>query len=210
VLDRIKRDPGLPAANPTTSTWQNPPHRLANIQSRALPETADIVLIGSGITACSIARTLLNSTKSLSRQPRITILEARTLCSGASGRNGGHLRDSPFMYFGYLKGRFGLAAAKKMAAFRGSQIPEILSIAEVEGLHETAEIVMTEGVDIVFEEGKWESTKEEVEDYERLVKEAYENRTSDEEEQEYIRLTNDTFPEILEAEEARQVGPTLF
>ena len=141
-----------------------------------------------------------NSTRSLPRQPRITILEARTLCSGASGRNSGHLRDSPFMYFGYLTERFGLAAAKKMAAFRGSQIPEILSIAEVEGLHEAAEIMMTEGVDIVFEG----------EDYERLVKEAYGNRSSNEEEQEYIRLTNDMFPEILETEEARRVSLTLL
>lgn len=186
MLKRIHLDPGLPVANPSIATWQNPPHRLSEIRSKTLPTEADIVLVGSGITACSIARTLLSSTSSLSKKPRIVVLEARTLCSGASGRNGGHLRDSPFMYFGYLKEKFGHESAKKMAAFRGSHIAEIFQVAKEEGIFDIAEIEETEAVDVVFQEEKWKETKEEVDDYKRTEKA--------------------TYPEVLEEDTAKIVG----
>lgn len=83
----ITADPGLPRPNPTQSFWQMPPHpELSTIQSPELPKETDIVIIGSGITGCSVARALLEE------EPlgpvHVTILEARTLTSGATGRNG--------------------------------------------------------------------------------------------------------------------------
>jgi glycine/D-amino acid oxidase-like deaminating enzyme len=80
-------DPGLPRPNPTESYWQHVPHVLANTQSANLPTDRDFVVIGSGITGLSVAKTLLE------RHPAatVTVLEARTLCSGATGRNGGQM-----------------------------------------------------------------------------------------------------------------------
>lgn len=83
----ITADPGLPRPSPTQSFWQLPPHPgVSNIQSPVLPKGTDIVIIGSGITGCSVARSLLED------EPlgpvHVTILEARTLVSGATGRNG--------------------------------------------------------------------------------------------------------------------------
>ena len=76
----------LPVPSPTQSYWETPPHRLAAYCS-PFPKTADVVIIGSGITGSSVARTLLEHNPSL----KVVIVEARTLCSGATGRNGGQL-----------------------------------------------------------------------------------------------------------------------
>jgi len=165
VLHRIARDPGLPVTNPTKAIWQDPPHPLSNVQSGAFPEQAHVIVIGSGITACAVVHTILSSA---SIKPRITVLEARTLCSGASGRNGGHIRDSPFMYFSDLKERFGLGAAKKMLLFRSGHLKEITRIIEEESLTEV-ELQMVEAVDVICEEEKWASTKEELEDFENYA-----------------------------------------
>jgi glycine/D-amino acid oxidase-like deaminating enzyme len=77
----------LPVPSPTQSYWQTPPHRLASYRS-PFPETADVVIIGSGITGTSIARNLYELNPSLA----LVIIEARQLCSGATGRNGGHCK----------------------------------------------------------------------------------------------------------------------
>ncbi|KAH7009509.1 hypothetical protein EDB80DRAFT_750144 [Ilyonectria destructans] len=74
-----------------------------------LPESRDVVVIGSGITAASVVRTLLQDDKSCS----VTILEAHTLCSGATGRNGGHLITYGGLAFSELK-----AAAGALCPYR--------------------------------------------------------------------------------------------
>lgn len=68
-----------------------------------LLESRDVVVIGSGITAASVVRTLLQDDKSCS----VTIPEAHTLCSGATGRNGGHLITYGGLAFSELKAAFG-------------------------------------------------------------------------------------------------------
>lgn len=82
----LTADPGLPRPDPTRSYWQRVPHPLASVQSPSLQQ-ADVAVIGSGITGLSVSRTLLERDLSA----RVTVLEARTLCSGATGRNGGQL-----------------------------------------------------------------------------------------------------------------------
>jgi ribulose 1,5-bisphosphate synthetase/thiazole synthase len=75
----------IPTPIPSQSYWQNKPHRLATHRS-PFPATADVVIIGSGITGVSIARTLFEEAPNLD----IALLDARELCNGATGRNGGH------------------------------------------------------------------------------------------------------------------------
>ena len=58
-----------------------------------LPESSDIVIIGAGYAGISAAYHLVNSHLDDSASKKsITILEARGVCTGATGRNGGHLR----------------------------------------------------------------------------------------------------------------------
>ncbi|KAL3457138.1 FAD dependent oxidoreductase [Aspergillus heterothallicus] len=83
----IQQDPGLPRDNPTTSFWQTPSHKLSSIQSAVLPTAADIAVIGSGITGASVVKTILETHDTA----KVVVFEARTVCSGATGRNGGQL-----------------------------------------------------------------------------------------------------------------------
>lgn len=106
-------DPGLPRSNPTQSYWQNVPHALANTQSPELPSERDYVIIGSGITGLSVAKTLLE------RHPTatVTVLEARTLCSGATGRNGGQMAANVGEEYMRLVRVHGPKTAGKIASF---------------------------------------------------------------------------------------------
>jgi len=101
----------LPRANPTISYWQDPPDAdLADyLSADTVPETADVVIIGSGITGGAIAWNLLQQDGTSSeeggkgaKQDRVVMLEARQACSGATGRNGeillfSTLLPSPFL-----------------------------------------------------------------------------------------------------------------
>lgn len=80
----------FPRDNPTISYWQDPPDEIADLRSTAeLPQDADIVIIGSGISGACIAYNIL----ARSPNTKVVILEARQACSGASGRNGTYTRN---------------------------------------------------------------------------------------------------------------------
>ncbi|MCJ1247663.1 hypothetical protein MMC30_004878 [Trapelia coarctata] len=77
----------LPSPHPTSSFWHNEPSPflLHHRTTPQLPETADVVVIGSGISGAFAAMKLLE-------EPglKVIMLEAREACWGATGRNGGH------------------------------------------------------------------------------------------------------------------------
>jgi hypothetical protein len=92
LMKRIRSSPGLPISNPSISYWSIPPSpisRHGTDPGSVLPEYADVVIIGSGITGTSFARTLLdhNADHGNQGQPlQVVMLEARDTCSGATGR----------------------------------------------------------------------------------------------------------------------------
>ncbi|KAI4214558.1 MAG: hypothetical protein LQ351_002975 [Letrouitia transgressa] len=85
-------DAQLPCPYPSASFWQSEPDvfLLNHRTTSELPSSADIVIIGSGLTGVSVARYL--SEDSRSRTLSVVMLEAREICSGATGRNGGHCK----------------------------------------------------------------------------------------------------------------------
>jgi hypothetical protein len=113
LKELLLADPGLPNHNPTESYWQHVPHPLSEIQSPTLPDNTDIVVIGSGITGTSVAKFLLEGRP----DTNVTILEARTLCSGATGRNGGHLVTFGGAGYSSLKRVHGPEMAVKILRF---------------------------------------------------------------------------------------------
>jgi glycine/D-amino acid oxidase-like deaminating enzyme len=78
-----RRAPTFPAAAPP-SWWQlrapSAGHAPIERDSRA-----DVVVVGGGVTGCSVAHALTRA------GARVILLEARDIASGASGRNGGFL-----------------------------------------------------------------------------------------------------------------------
>ncbi|KAJ0120770.1 hypothetical protein J7T55_015503 [Diaporthe amygdali] len=74
------------------SYWPVPPlEGVANHRSVELPTDADIVIVGSGMSGTSIAWHLLKE-NTTTGPLRVAMIEARQACSGATGRNGGHIR----------------------------------------------------------------------------------------------------------------------
>ncbi|RPA88114.1 FAD dependent oxidoreductase [Ascobolus immersus RN42] len=155
LLRRLEAAPGIPVQNPTSSYWQEPPHPISNIQSPELPSSADIVIIGSGITACSIVKTLLeccrDSALDESKYPRVVVLEARSLCSGGTGRNGGHIKETPHEHWNYLRETFGVEGARDITRFRLKHLDDILKIAKKEGLECVAEARKVKTVDLHYD-----------------------------------------------------------
>jgi len=83
IKERIEQSPGLPVNQPTLSFWTVPPAELPKPTDTTLPTHVDVLVVGSGITSVSCARTLL---KKGPPGLRILVLEARDVCSGATGR----------------------------------------------------------------------------------------------------------------------------
>ena len=113
TTNNLTVDPGLPRDNPTISYWQQPLHPLADVASDVLPDRTDVLIIGSGITGCSVAKTILEQNDTLI----VTVLEARGLASGASSRNGGHIVSPSFGDFIQLIEDFGIQGAVEIAEF---------------------------------------------------------------------------------------------
>ncbi|RKL46338.1 hypothetical protein BFJ70_g2833 [Fusarium oxysporum] len=125
VKDRLCLTAGLPSANPTASYWQEPPSEISTIQSADLPSETDFAIIGSGVTGTSVAHTLLSHPRAAGR---ITMLEARTACSGATGRNGGHLVSDICDRFQDLADSLGAEEAIKILRFSEANIAELKAV----------------------------------------------------------------------------------
>ncbi|KAK9779386.1 putative FAD dependent oxidoreductase-domain-containing protein [Seiridium cardinale] len=152
LLERAKQPPGLPVPNPSKSYWlEDPPFpELVDIQSPELPDHADIVIIGSGITGAAVARSVLRECERKGESRRIVVLEARTLCSGATGRNGGHMKSSPHELFVRLKDRYGPERAAALTRFQLSHVEVLTKLCENEGW-DLAECRKVETVDLYLD-----------------------------------------------------------
>ena len=99
VVRRIGRSPGLPLPNPSQSYWMMPPSPISCHNAAPgvrVPEFSDIVIIGSGITGTSFARTILDwANEHRENLPHVIMLEAREACSGATGR---YVNRAPLPY----------------------------------------------------------------------------------------------------------------
>lgn len=126
VKDRVSLTSGLPSINPTSSFWQRPPAPFASAQSDVLPSITDIAIIGSGVTGTSVAHALLASPTA--SKIRVTILEARTACSGATGRNGGHLVSDVGDHFEHLVDTLGVDEAVKILHFSEANIAQLKAL----------------------------------------------------------------------------------
>ncbi|KAI5864075.1 FAD dependent oxidoreductase-domain-containing protein [Durotheca rogersii] len=141
LLRRASQAPGLPVPNPSPSYWlEDPPFPdLVDTLSPALPEAADIVIIGSGITGAAVARTVLRESArrrgraAASPIPRVVVLEARALCSGATGRNGGQIKSAPHEAFAAFRATLGPARAAALTRFQLAHLPLLTDLCRARG-----------------------------------------------------------------------------
>ncbi|KAH7153268.1 FAD dependent oxidoreductase [Dactylonectria macrodidyma] len=142
-------DPGIPVDNPTNSFWLSSPHPLANHQS-PWPTSADIVIIGSGISGTSIAHTVTSKRPDLN----VVLVDARSLCSGATARNGGHIKTMAFAVWENRKRAFGIEEAIKITAFEHSHLKVMTDAIREHSLD--CNLVATDGIDAYYDQKTFE------------------------------------------------------
>src|SRR5271156_221481 len=124
----------LPVPNSTTSFWRAKAHKLDNHRSSPdLPPTTDILIIGAGFSGVACAYYLAKDAPSPA--PSITLLEARELCSGATGRNGGHVKPDTYYNMPKYTELFGAEVAASIASYEASQVYAVKELVEQEGIH---------------------------------------------------------------------------
>lgn len=147
---RARIPPGLPHADPTTSYWQSTPSPIANLRTTTtLPAKADYVIIGSGISGASTALHLL------ARKPgsRIVMLEARTACSGATGRNGGHLKAASYRTFATHAAHLGAAEAVRIARCEWDTVAATRALVAQHGI--ACDLWHGRTVDVFYDAAQW-------------------------------------------------------
>jgi len=95
------------------------------------------------------------------------MLEAREACSGATGRNGGHI--NPLLYTEYptIKRELGVNVAKQIIRFRLSHFPQILAAATEENLLEDSQCREVQTFDVYHDSTLYQSAKLELAIYRR-------------------------------------------
>ena len=79
-------------------------------ESALLPEKVDVAIIGSGFSGLSAARTLAR------HGAKVAVLEAESLCWGASSRNGGMVLTGMKLSVEKVAARYGMEATRRMYA----------------------------------------------------------------------------------------------
>ncbi|KAL0069973.1 hypothetical protein AAF712_002870 [Marasmius tenuissimus] len=160
----------LPATNPTKSFWLDPEDNPLAKQGSTGPfasDEVDICIIGSGITGISTLWHLVNGLKSRTKNTTVMVLEARDFCSGATGRNGGHLLPNPFLGFVAREAAHGTDETIKSYEFEQKCTEKILKFVEDEGIASEIDLVEGGHLMLLFSNEEEASTKK---DYDAAVK----------------------------------------
>lgn len=145
--ERGKITPTLPRPGPTLSYWQDPPSDIADLRTTEhLPSYADYVIVGSGISGACIAWNLLQ------REPKaiVVLLEARQICSGATGRNGGHTKAASYRTYDAHVRANGKDDAIKVARLEQANIDATHEFAKTHGI--SCESRPCNTVDIMYDQ----------------------------------------------------------
>lgn len=135
----------FPASNSSKSFWQISGHNLNDLRSTAeLPTHSDIVIIGGGYAGVSTAYHLGQEFGETAGS--ITLLEARAVCSGAAGRNGGHLRPDLYGHIPTYINRAGPRAGAEIAEFEISNLRVLKRFIEEEGID--CDLTLTRSIDV--------------------------------------------------------------
>ncbi|KAJ4017859.1 hypothetical protein NW752_001767 [Fusarium irregulare] len=153
----------LPVDNSTTSFWRSDPHTLDNHRSTPeLPSHVDIAVIGSGYAGVATVYNILEQSKAKGiSPPKIAILEARQACSGATGRNGGHLKPDPYSRPAGFVPTHGVEAAAEVAEFEAKNLTAVKKVIEKEGID--CDFVYTRAIDALMSDEIFQKIKSGVE-----------------------------------------------
>ncbi|KAG7886205.1 hypothetical protein KL936_004883 [Ogataea polymorpha] len=124
-----RKQQAFPSKETTLSYWiAEADDKLAKHRTtEKLPEEVDVLIIGSGFSGTSVAFNMLVKEKT---EQKVLLLEARDVCSGATGRNGGHMR-SYYHHDQYeFSQKYGQQNAADIAMFEHEEINVVEKLVE--------------------------------------------------------------------------------
>ncbi|KAF4971635.1 hypothetical protein FZEAL_9795 [Fusarium zealandicum] len=146
----------FPPPNGMPSFWRSSPGSLDNHRSTdSLPSRCDILIIGAGFSGAALVTHLLSQEES--RNKSIVVLEARQLCSGATGRNGGHLKPDVYNLCSGISEKHGVEAAAEIADFELANVEAVKNYVVKTGAD--CDFIMTQAVDVQLSESHNTSLK---------------------------------------------------
>ncbi|KAI4650397.1 hypothetical protein J4E93_002753 [Alternaria ventricosa] len=174
ALKRASQSPGLPVPKPSQTYWlSDPPHpQLCDASSHKLPQTADVVIIGSGIAGAAVARSLLHERhrRNVRTDEKVVVLEARQLCSGATARNGGHIKPAVYDSFSRFSKLLPKHRAAALARFQFLHVKYLTELCDTEGI-EAAEARKVDTVDFFLDNHSFSKAVADVEELKKWLPE---------------------------------------
>ncbi|RDW57071.1 hypothetical protein BP6252_13886 [Coleophoma cylindrospora] len=152
----------LPLENPSKSYWiEAAESKLRDFRSTAeLPTEVDIVIVGSGYTGATTAYWLHKYTaKGKGPSPKILMLEARDICGGATGRNGGQLRPHAYSRYPKWCERFGPDGALALIKHEMAHLSAFKELVAEEGIAEEVCFKLGETFDAAMSDEAWKRLK---------------------------------------------------
>ena len=161
---RASLPPGKPRPNPTTSQWQDPPASISSHRTTPdLPTAVSNLIIGSGITGATLAYCLLSQPSPDS----VLMIEARTACSGATGRNGGHTKCASYRAFLDNIRALGEDEAAKIARFEYGCMKAVHAFAREHNIQ--CDSWEGDTVDLIYDQAQWQKAKKAINEIRRVL-----------------------------------------
>ncbi|KAJ9622183.1 hypothetical protein H2204_011615 [Knufia peltigerae] len=138
----------FPHPQPMTSYWLSAAADLANHRTtESLPTEADVVIIGSGFSGSAAAYFLATQSRTGNvKCPSTVILEARQVCSGATGRNGGHMKPDTYYSAAEAYRNYGPKVADELIQFETQQMFDVKRLVDAERID--CDFEMTRAFDV--------------------------------------------------------------
>jgi hypothetical protein len=174
ALKRASQSPGLPNPKLVQTYWLNdPPYpELVEKRSPSLQQTADVAIIGSGIAGASVARSLLHERRRCNTRTdeKVVVLDARQLSSGATARNGGHIKVAPSEVFCRFSKLFPKDRAAALTRFQALHLECLVDLCQSEGI-DSAEAREVETADFFLDDQSFSKAVAEVDEMKKWLPE---------------------------------------
>lgn len=178
-MSSARTGPLLPVRNRTESFWLTQRDKeLCNARTTAaLPKTADVVVIGSGLSGAMTSYLILEEARAKGMKLNVVMLEADETCGSSTARNGepaccmpdvpgesqseltlgGHCKPVTFIGYNNLKAKHGKDVANAMMELEENALGIYAEIVEKEKID--CDLHVTRSFDIFFDKADAERSK---------------------------------------------------
>ncbi|KFA53812.1 hypothetical protein S40293_01717 [Stachybotrys chartarum IBT 40293] len=147
----------FPTSKGTDAFWRTEVGHLDEHRTTPdLPQEAGIVVIGAGFASASFLTHLLRDVDRTSSS--IVVVEARQLCSGATGRNGGHLKPDSYHKIASVARDYGFGAASELATFEAQNLDAVSQYVIENNVD--CDLIMTRAIDVQLTDKMRRSVRE--------------------------------------------------